>query len=286
MNDWKIICGDAKDALNEVDKRSVDCCVTSPPYFMLRDYGYDGQIGLEDTAKEYINKLVEVFRRVRETLRDDGTLWVNIGDSYNSSRSGNHEEFTPKQATNRGSMSNMHTKKLTAECKPKDMMGIPWMLAFALRDDGWYLRNDIIWAKPNPMVESITDRCTKSHEHIFMFSKSARYYFDAEAIKEDTTDGKKKNKRDVWVIPTGSGYRDENGVHYATYSTRLIEPCVLAGSRKGGIVIDPFSGTGTTGVCALRNGRKYVGIDMNVEYVEMSKRRLERETAQIAFEEV
>lgn len=277
---WKIIKGDAKESLSAIECESVDCCVTSPPYFMLRDYGYDGQIGLENTVEEYVSRLVDVFSSVRDVLKDDGTLWVNIGDSYNASKSGNRDGFSRKQSSNRGSLSNMYTKKVIGECKPKDLIGIPWMVAFALREDGWYLRNDIIWAKPNPMVESITDRCTKSHEHIFLFSKSSRYYFDSEAIREDTADGGKRTKRDVWTVPTGSGYRDENGVHYATYNTKLIEPCILAGSRENGIVLDPFSGTGTTGVCALQNGRKYIGIDMSTEYVEMSRKRLERETAQ------
>lgn len=335
---YEIICGDALETLKNMAAGSVNSCVTSPPYYALRDYGVDGQIGLEETPEEYIEKLVAVFHEVKRVLRDDGTLWVNIGDSYASSGKGgaNYPDNASKykQGSNKGST--MRPIPPTRGAKPKDLLGIPWMLAFALRSDGWYLRNDIIWAKPNPMPESVTDRCTKSHEYIFLLSKSPKYYFDAAEISEpiagasakrylqnieaqkgsDRVPGKtngpmkavlpkfggnkyqdhdggdhrksgneyapsmKRNKRDVWIAATG-GFK---GAHFATFSENLISPCILAGCPAGGIVLDPFNGSGTTGICCIHNGRNYIGIDINTEYVEMSQKRLDDETSQYVLE--
>ena len=325
-NRWELHCGDSLTVLRRMDSDSVDCCITSPPYYALRDYGYDGQIGLEETPEQYIEKLTDVFREVRRVLKPSGTCWINIGDSYWGSGSRGcdftdyYSENGAKQGTSAGTINNSnlpHLNGCTGVYKNKDMIGIPWMLAFALRADGWYLRQDIIWAKPNPMPESVTDRCTKSHEYIFLLTKNAKYFYDADAIKTDAkpetalryeyefnnhelkhgagrpngainTAGKKEytgmaNKRDVWNVPASGGYTDEQGGHYATYSQKLIEPCVLAGCPKGGIVLDPFNGTGTTGVCAVNNGRKYIGIDLSEDYINMATRRLERETAQMSL---
>lgn len=306
-----IICGDAAEVLRNMPSESVNCCVTSPPYYGLRDYGADGQIGLEETPEEYIDRLVEVFREVRRALRDDGTLWLNIGDSYAGSGKGRYKDGIArnagkKQETSAGTVDGVLQKTTAASgCKPKDLIGIPWMLAFALRADGWYLRQDIIWAKTNPMPESVRDRCTKSHEYIFLLSKSPKYYYDAEAIKEDA-DGKykdrykysfndgekihgagrpsgvtsntaglrtfsgKRNKRSVWIVPT-KGYK---GAHFATFPEKLVEPCVLAGCPVGGVVLDPFMGSGTTGVVSIKHGRKFIGIDLNESYCKMAGRRL------------
>jgi len=297
---------------------TVDCCVTSPPYFGLRDYGVDGQIGLESTPEEYVARMVEVFREVKRLLKDDGTLWLNIGDSYASmQRSGKKEspgvgakqEMPPirtKIRWGKGGGTNFFWRIPTEEygdIKPKDLIGIPWMLAFALRADGWYLRQDIIWHKPNPMPESVTDRCTKAHEYVFLLSKSARYYFDSEAMQEPSVyagktgnfNGKKKvgrseqptgnersdapsylvkatrNRRSVWTITT----KPYKGAHFATFPPALIEPCVLAGSRKGGVVLDPFNGSGTTGEVAILNGRRYVGIELNAAYIKLAETRID-----------
>ena len=254
---------------------------------------------------------------MKRVLKDDGTLWVNIGDSYWGSGSRGFdftEVFTEKSKLQQGSkgtvdLTNLPSLKGSENgiYKNKDLIGIPWMLAFALRADGWYLRQDIIWAKPNPMPESVKDRCTKSHEYIFLLSKSKNYYFDNEAISEDAFtsptirdknaegyqadyakgerfspgarvygENGKRNKRDVWSVSVVSGYTDESGSHYATYSEKLIEPCILAGTKTGGVVLDPFSGTGTTGACSLHLGRKYLGIDLSEKYIAMSEKRLQR----------
>ena len=299
----KIITGNAIEVLKELPDCSVDCCITSPPYLGLRDYGVNGQLGLENSVEAYVNRLTDIFREVRRVLKNDGTLWMNIGDSYATS---NYEY---------------------SNCKRKDLMGIPWILAFALRDDGWYLRQDIIWEKPNAMPESVKDRCTKSHEYIFLFSKQTKYYFDYKAIKEPAvgfnniapagskgtlkpnsrlrkgnsrtfrgggayTKGQSfnnsaevtreshgnnenmtglRNKRSVWAVAT-QGYKE---AHFATFPEKLIEPCVLAGSRDGGIILDPFIGSGTTAVVAKKHNRGFIGIELNPEYAEMAKRRLE-----------
>lgn len=312
VENWKLFCGDALETLRQMEDASVDCCVTSPPYYALRDYGYEGQIGLEDTPEEFIKKLVAVFREVRRVLKPSGTCWINIGDSYWGSGSRGFDftntitEKSKLQMNSKGTMNLSSLPQLKGNAgkyKDKDLIGIPWMLAFALRTDGWYLRQDIVWSKPNCMPESIKDRCTKSHEYIFLLTKEPRYYFDNKAIQEEAaypfdnrgerTDSRRgtymnsvsgstgefRNKRDVWVVPTSGGYSD-GGAHYATFNPKLIEPCVLAGCPQGGVVLDPFNGTGTTGVVAIKASRKYVGIDLSKKYIEMSTRRLERESAQ------
>ena len=369
---YELFVGNSIDVLKTLPDESVNCCITSPPYYGLRDYGTgewtggdpdcphyrtskvteytstghsrmaeigepvgdaiyksvcplcgaireDKQIGLEESPEEYIEKLISVFREVKRVLKEDGTLWVNIGDSYNSTS----------------------TKHLGSTCKPKDLIGIPWMLAFALRKDGWYLRQDIIWAKPNPMPESVKDRCTRSHEYIFLLSKSTKYFYDYEAIQEVATgyDGRKatalngskkyledgyfpsgthtntlasggherwkwksgsknleydgqtpntihekrltdyrdeiypvRNKRDVWTVPLHPYF----GAHFATFPENLIEPCILAGSPIGGVVLDVFNGSGTTGIVSMKNSRKYVGIDLNSKYIDMTIERFEK----------
>lgn len=312
-----IIQGDSLSVLKTLDDESINCCVTSPPYYNLRDYGVDGQIGLESTPEEYIQKLVEIFREVRRVLTKDGTLWVNIGDSYAGSGKGasNYPENAKKykQGTNKGSVGTFLSKTVSAACNPKDLIGIPWMLAFALRADGWYLRNDIIWNKPNVMPESVRDRCTCCHEHIFLLSKSRKYYFDKESIEEPARpDGRKdtvfkgsgkyrqdplvpgqrpqshhiqgrpherwrmkdgvhvRNKRNVWTIPT-TAYK---GAHFATFPPKLVEPCILAGCPAGGIVLDPFAGSGTTGLVARQHGRDFILIELNEDYVKMCEDRV------------
>ena len=266
-----ILVGDCIESMRGLPDQSVHTCVTSPPYFGLRDYGHDGQIGLEPTPDAFVAKLAEVFREVRRVLRDDGTLWLNLGDSYGVG---------------------------------KQMLGIPWRVAFALQADGWYLRQDIIWHKPNPMPESVIDRCTKAHEYIFLLSKSQRYYFDAEAIKEpsayfgkDTRSGmgniryegkrtegdaaangqqsfvtinETRNKRSVWTVTT----KPFKGAHFATFPPDLIEPCVKAGCPEGGTVLDPFGGSGTTGMVAQRHRRKFVLCELNPEYARMAEDRI------------
>ena len=259
--------GDSRDVLKEIHDKSVHCCITSPPYYGLRDYGVDGQIGLEQTPEEYVNELVKVFREVKRVLRDDGTLWLNLGDSYSGSNKGKMSDGSlvggQKQRTNKGTMIGSITKTGTPQgLKPKDLIGIPWRVAFALQADGWYLRQDIIWSKNNPMPESVTDRCTKSHEYIFLFSKSAKYYFDNEAIKENSVtcdprrpytsngakqldnrevwhsgekrvngDFTKRNKRSVWQINT----KPYKAAHFATFPPALVEPCIKAGTSENGV---------------------------------------------------
>lgn len=351
-----ILVGDCIEQLKTLPDESIDCCVTSPPYYGLRDYGTgtwvggdpnckhrgkpfairahinqnctggndiknqqvyepfkkvcplcgaireDKQIGLEETPEQCVEHLVEVFREVRRVLRKNGTLWLNIGDSYcNSNGYARASEKFQRKGRNDAPANDRDLKALhESGLKTKDLIGIPWMLAFALRADGWYLRQDIIWSKPNPMPESVRDRCTKSHEYMFLLSKSQRYYYDCDAIKEmaktkptkrnkhkegyqaDYTKGDRfspgervygadgfRNKRDVWSVPL----RPLKEAHFATFPEKLIEPCVLAGCRQGGIVLDPFFGSGTTGVVALKHGRDFVGCELNPEYVEIAKRR-------------
>lgn len=292
---YRIMTADAIEGLRLIEEGSVDMCVTSPPYYGLRDYGTEGQIGLETTPEEYVEKLVAIFREVRRVLRNDGTLWLNLGDSY-ATKSGRQ---APRNTRNRCG----HTeKRVPRGLKYKDLIGIPWMVAFALRADGWYLRQDIIWNKPNCMPESVRDRCTKSHEYIFMLSKSQHYYFDAEAIREPVAastvkrlaqdvehqagsfrqpgktngpmkavgNGKTRNKRDVWTI----GTKPFKGAHFAAFPPELIRPCIRAGSRPGGIVIDPFLGSGTTGIVSAEENRNFIGIDINPSYTELAKRRI------------
>ena len=321
-----ILCGDALEQLRTMEPESIHTCVTSPPYYNLRDYGAAGQIGMEATPEEYIGKLVDVFREVRRVLRPDGTLWVNIGDSYaHDSKWGG--KTGGKHVNALHGNTNVGRRKTHTGLKDKDLIGIPWMLAFALRADGWYLRQDIIWSKTNCMPESVRDRCTKSHEYVFLLSKSPRYYFDAAAISEPIagsstkrylqnieaqkgsdrkpgkTNGKMKavlprfgggkygldrseesrtksgkpyiptlrrNKRDVWAISTG-GFK---GAHFAVFPEKLVEPCILAGCQEGGTVLDPFMGSGTTGVVAKRLGRNFVGCEINPDYWQMAADRI------------
>jgi DNA modification methylase len=336
----RLLIGDCRDKLRELPDASVHCCVTSPPYFGLRDYGVEGQMGLELTPDEFVAGMVEVFREVRRVLRDDGTLWLNIGDSYatdpkgpggvetsNLAGGGEYQHEKTKPGFNKWDYRN-------AGFKRKDLIGIPWMLAFALRADGWYLRQDIIWSKPNPMPESVRDRCTKAHEYVFLLSKGPRYYFDHVAIRNppsealirqvcdgyagaDTKDyasgraqsasGTKariiagareklrghdrehegfrdkwdamsreeqmalgSNKRSVWEVAT----QPFSEAHFATYPPALIEPCILAGCPKGGTVLDPFGGAGTTGLVADRLQRDAILIELNPEYAEIARCRL------------
>jgi DNA modification methylase len=304
----RLLLGDAVAQLKTLPTESIQTCVTSPPYFGLRDYGMPDQIGLEETPEDYTQKLVEVFREVRRVLKDDGTLWLNLGDSYASSQSNNggySAKSTLAGFTNpntKGRQANNATKprKIDHGLKPKDLIGIPWRVAFALQADGWYLRQDIIWHKPNPMPESVTDRCTKAHEYIFLLSKSSSYYFDHEAIREtavtpiDTKaaqsfkalggkaranygtnedkwkpDGK-KNKRSVWTVTT----KPYKGAHFATFPPDLIEPCILAGSKPGDFVLDPFLGSGTTGMVAQKFSRDFIGIELNPEYMKLAEARI------------
>ena len=274
----KILEGNVLETLKDLPACSVQCVVTSPPYYGLRDYGVEGQIGLEATPELYVENLVAVFREVWRVLKDDGTLWLNLGDSYNGNKNGNTNGTYANGVENKSKVyakSDTFTKKLWSGAKTKDLLGIPWMVAFALRADGWYLRSDIIWAKPNPMPESVTDRPTKSHEYIFLLTKSARYFYDSAAIAEEAAyDGRKgvrvRNKRDVWTVTT----KPYKGAHFATFPPDLIDPCILAGSRPGDTVLDPFNGSGTTGAVSIKHGRNYIGCELNPDYIELTKKRL------------
>lgn len=338
-----IIHDNAMDGLNCLPDKLAHTCITSPPYYGLRDYGVDGQIGLENTPEEYIENLVCVFREIKRVLRDDGTLWLNIGDGYAGSGKGSayypESALNAKQGTNKGMLGSAKTKNVGfGKCKPKDLIGIPWMLAFALRADGWYLRQDIIWSKSNAMPESVKDRCTKAHEYIFLLSKSPKYYFDAEAIAEPVAEstikrlsqdidsqkgsalpgktngnmkaaaprygGKKytatpdvfnrtksgncydykpmRNKRSVWNVSTAKF----KGAHFATFPEKLIKPCVLAGCPAGGVVLDPFFGSGTTGVVAKKLNRGFVGIEINGDYVRMARARIENTHYQLTIKDL
>lgn len=335
MSNGTIHCGDSLSVLKTLPSESVQMCVTSPPYFGLRKYIEDGEpekqyeIGIEETPNAYVQKLVELFREVRRVLKDDGTLWLNLGDSYSAGGRGGNTE---KQQSNRGTRAIAGKPFSVPGYGPKQLLGIPWRVAFALQADGWILRQDIIWSKPNPMPESVTDRCTKSHEYIFLLAKSQKYYFNNEAIKEKSvysdpwmidgfvpksdngkhkgdpqaTSSRKKyekthagggsgvvghngyfkadgtpigepgmrNKRDVWNI-TVSPYAE---AHFATFPEDLIVPCILAGSPPGGVVLDPFLGSGTTGKVAQELGRDWIGIELNPKYVELAKQRTSQKT--------
>lgn len=296
----KIEFGDCRDTMRRwaAEGVRVQTCVTSPPYYGLRDYGVIGQIGLEQTPEQYMAAMVEVFRCVRDVLADDGTLWVNIGDSYAGAGYSNHKGTGGTKREDGGKQRHLSD----TGCKNKDLIGIPWMLAFALRSDGWYLRQDIIWHKPNPMPESVRDRCTKAHEYVFLLSKSERYFFDSEAMKEpavragDVPGGKghyiqysagghnkdglaacgqkpvaeTRNRRSVWTVAT----RPYKGAHFATFPPALIEPCILAGSRPGDVVLDPFMGSGTTAAVSLQHGRKYLGCELNPDYEPLQQERI------------
>ena len=268
-----VLCGNAEDVLKTLPEHSADCCVTSPPYYNLRDYGIDGQIGLEKTPEEYTERMLAVFRELKRVLKPNGTLWLNIADSYAGSGKGKGAEPSGKQKTNIGSLNNqnLQTNFRNGCIKPKDMIGIPWMLAFALRNDGWYLRSDIIWHKPNAMPNPVQDRPVNCYEHIFLFSKSQRYYFDYEAVKEPVSDCSGTRRcRDVWSI-SKSNSRNR---HYAAFPVRLAEKCILAGCPEKGTVLDMFCGSGTTGVAALKNRRNCILIDINPEYCDLTRKRL------------
>ena len=327
----RVLFGDCRDTMRDLKAQGVraQCCVTSPPYFGLRDYGHPGQIGLEKTPSEFVAAMVEVFAGVRDLLADDGVLWLNLGDSYNAAgRTGHGTRQGFKQGTNRASAEKADNCRPNVDkLKPKDLIGIPWLVAFALQADGWYLRQDIIWHKPNPMPESVTDRCTKAHEYIFLLSKSERYFFNNDAVREPWegeaakavaigtkkvgqrginasarrglaegqatqfqkqghsgyfgADGKcllnalGKNKRSVWTVATVP-YK---GAHFATFPPALIEPCILAGSRPGDLVLDPFIGSGTTGQVAQALGRQWIGCEINEAFAPLQQAR----TAQAAL---
>ncbi len=294
-----ILFGDCRDTLTQFDEKA-RMCVTSPPYYGLRDYGgEESQIGMEQSPEEYVDEMVKVFALVRDCLTDDGTLWLNIGDSYYNYRSdGNYPQQSVSKTRQDLPMSTPVRGNKLKGYKSKDLIGIPWMLAFALRADGWYLRQDIIWHKPNPMPESVRDRCTKSHEYIFLLSKSKHYYYDNEAIKEpvkqdwgtrNRDNGKyhnpgtglqphtgltksytKKNKRSVWTV----NKKPYKGAHFATYPEELIKPCILAGSEKGDIILDPFMGSGTTAAVAKQLDRCYIGCELHEDYGDLIQQRI------------
>ena len=267
-----ILYGDCRKTLSQFDEKA-RCCITSPPYYGLRDYGGEQyQIGLEQSPEEYVKQLVEVFRLVRDNLTDDGTLWVNIGDGYYNYKSGTGEYAKQSFAKGRQDLPYNNPKRANKldGYKDKDLIGAPWMFAFAMRNDGWWLRQDIIWSKPNPMPESVRDRCTKSHEYIFLFSKSRNYYFNVDAIKEPTNDGTGlKRKKSVWSVKT----KPYKGAHFAVYPPELIEPCILAGSEKNDIILDPFMGSGTTAMVAKQLGRYYNGCELNRDYNNLIEKR-------------
>jgi len=311
----KIEFGDCRETMRRWKEQGIKAqtCVTSPPYFGLRDYGHDGQLGLEETPDEYIKAMVEVFRCVWDVLEDDGTLWLNIGDSYcNSNGFARASPEYQREGRNNMPANDRKLDKLhETGLKTKDLIGIPWMLAFALRADGWYLRQDIIWHKPNPMPESVQDRCTKAHEYIFLLSKSQKYYYDHEAIKEaaihegrivkasgtDAKNGAKgefgataagftthdtlvtdRNKRSVWTVTT----KPYAGAHFAVFPSDLIEPCIMSGAPVGGIVLDPFMGSGTTAQVAQNLGRQYIGCELNPAYMELQNIRTAQQSLILA----
>ena len=269
-----ILYGDCLQTLKQFDEPA-RMCVTSPPYYGLRDYGgEDCQIGLEESPEEYIKKLVEVFREVRNNLTEDGTLWVNIGDSYYNYRPCSKAYVKQTLSKTNQDLPESSPKRSTRleGLKEKDLIGIPWMLAFALRADGWYLRQDIIWNKPNPMPESVRDRCTKSHEYVFLLSKNQNYYFDVDSIKIPTVDGRKmKRKKSVWDVKL----KPYKGAHFAVFPSDLIEPCIKAGSEEGDIVLDPFMGSGTTAMVAKILNRDYIGCELHEKYGELIKKRVD-----------
>ena len=316
MSNYTLLQGHCLEVLRTLSTESVQTCITSPPYFGLRDYGCDGQIGLESTPDSFVASLVDVFAEVHRVLKSDGTLWLNLGDSYNGAASNRTGQNGYKDGrTNRDKR--FSTGGIEG-LKSKDLIGIPWRVAFALQSYGWYLRQDIIWHKPNPMPESVTDRCTKAHEYIFLLSKSDRYFYDNEAIKEPVSDTSLKraeygwncdrpstknasmggtgihtekmgtrfvnpsgrNKRSVWTVNT----KPYKGAHFAVYPTELIRPCVLAGSRPGDVVLDPFNGSGTTGFVSMEERRKYIGIDINIEYLAIAEARIKSAQVQETME--
>ena len=319
-NENRIICGDALETLKNFPDESINCSITSPPYYGLRDYHKKEQIGREKTVEEYLDRLINVFREVRRVLKKDGTCFIVIGDSY-AGTSSKKEQRDPKYPKGRNGQNPSITQKVLGY-KSKDLMGIPWRLAFALREDGWYLRSDIIWHKENAMPEACKDRPTRSYEHIFLLSKSPRYYYDYDSMAEPMKEVSKKryvrgrseenkylnensgakiqkineargygqykgdnipqfrNKRDIWTINTTS-FR---GNHYAAFPPKLAEICMIAGCPKDGIILDPFIGSGTVGLVSLLHNRKYIGIELNEEYVNLTKKRIETEVKKLGKE--
>jgi len=310
MTTQRIIPGDCIEGMKTLPDSSVHCCVTSPPYWGLRDYGHEGQIGLEDTPEAYVARMVEVFREVRRVLLDDGTLWLNLGDSYatGAGKVGDRPGGG-SQGDNWQGLKTSPNRMPIPGLKPKDLVGIPWRVAFALQADGWWLRQDIIWHKPNPMPESVRDRCTKAHEYVFLLTKSERYHYDAEAVSEAaayagavtndfsasaigigvTPSGNAipgtrytvkatRNRRSVWTIPP-KPYR---GAHFAVMPPDLVEPCIKAGCPEGGTVLDPFAGSGTTLAVAAKLGRSGIGCELNPAYIELANKRIEEARASVA----
>jgi DNA modification methylase len=320
MSTQRIVAGDCIAGLQTLPDASVHCCVTSPPYWGLRDYGHDGQIGLEATPEAYVARMVEVFREVRRVLREDGTCWVNLGDSYNNA--GSSKNGTGLDGKQRGGATGAdgecgykkrdlrHALKGSG-IKHKDLCGIPWRVAFALQSDGWWLRQDIIWHKPNPMPESVRDRCTKAHEYVFLLTKSERYFYDAEAVSEAATHagktvktngaagmegfgdgmrtragfargivvGSTRNRRSVWTVAT----KPYSGAHFAVMPAALVEPCIKAGCPEGGTVLDPFAGSGTTLAVAASLGRNAIGCELNPAYIELAEVRIREARSTVAL---
>lgn len=273
--DIQIIVGDSRKELMFFPDNIFQCCITSPPYWGLRDYDYPNQIGAEDKVEQYVEHIVTVFREVRRTLREDGTCWLNIGDSYTSG--GRTWRAPDKKNPARG----MTYRPDTPEgLKPKDLIGVPWRVALALQQDGWYLRSDIIWNKPNCQPESVKDRPTRSHEYLFLLTKSENYHYDSDAIKEQANgSGQLKNRRTVWNINT-EGFK---GAHFAVFPPTLVKLCLLAGSRPGSMVLDPFIGSGTVGVVCKETGRRCIGIEMKPEYAELAWDRIQTTPRRIVF---
>jgi DNA modification methylase len=331
MTTHRIIQGDCIEGLRTLPDASVHCCVTSPPYWGLRDYGHDGQIGLEATPEAYVARMVEVFREVRRVLRDDGTCWVNLGDSYNNA--GSSKNGTGLDGKQRGGATGAdgecgykkrdlrHALKGSG-IKHKDLCGIPWRVAFALQADGWWLRQDIIWHKPNPMPESVRDRCTKAHEYVFLMTKSERYWYDADAVKEENADAYKTARQIIRRAPcktpieptTGLPMRTQSafhevgkdagrysgqgrnrrsvwtvttkpysGAHFAVMPPDLVEPCIKAGCPEGGTVLDPFAGSGTTLAVAAELGRSAIGCELNPEYIALAEQRIAKSREKVAL---
>ncbi len=311
MTTQRIIPGDCIEGLRTLPDASVHCCVTSPPYWGLRDYGHDGQIGLESTPDAYVARMVEVFREVRRVLREDATLWLNLGDSYNGIGGPGKQDGGPIGKTAAVAIEGTCGRRI-ATLKPKDLVGIPWRVAFALQADGWWLRQDIIWHKPNPMPESVRDRCTKAHEYVFLLTKSERYRYDAEAVSEaaatagqaglgfypmraaamgrkpsgneakDPSDGIRpstRNRRSVWTVTT----KPYSGAHFAVMPAALVEPCIKAGCPEGGTVLDPFAGSGTTLAVAAELGRSAIGCELNPEYIRLAERRIKDARSSVAL---
>jgi site-specific DNA-methyltransferase (adenine-specific) len=264
--------GDALSVMRLLPSQSIQAVVTSPPYWGMRDYGIPGQIGLEALLPQFLSRLITVFTEAYRVLKDDGTLWLNIGDGYTS---GNRGWRAPDKKNPARAMA--VRPDTPPGLKSKDLLGLPWRLAFALQEAGWYLRSDVVWHKPNCQPESVKDRPTRAHEYIFLLSKSERYYYASEAVREVNGGGKKRNRRSVWSVNT----QPYNGAHFATFPSDLIEPCILASTKTGDYVLDPFFGSGTVGLVCEKHGRKYVGIELNPNYVKLAVERLQSGMAMI-----